>query len=244
MKLLRILLAGLTSALLAGPARGQGVAAPAVQAYARSFRAHPQLFNGPEYVDYTLRYRQRTGHQWLLTPEMQTGTVHYNGRAFDAVQLNYDVVRDQLVLPQPTSPLLLRLVNEKVRSFDLGDRHFVRLVADSTTAGVLRTGYYELLTEGPVRVLARRAKRQQELLRQGGIDVSFSVVDRLFIHKDGTYFPVRRKGAALRLLADQPGPVKQFVRDHKLRFQKAQFEADLVQLVRYYASLTPGPPGG
>ena len=207
--------------------------------YNDSFVGHPQLYNGPEYVDYTQRFHARTGHQFFLTPEKQPGSVYYNDHYFPNLRLAYDVVRDQVVLPQPTSPLTLRLINEQVRAFSLAGHRFIRLVADSSGGGVIRTGYYEVLVDNRVQVLAKRAKRMQEHVNQNFVDVEFTPTDKLFIKKAGVYYPISRKGAVVRLFADRSKEVQQFLQEQKLNFNGAQFDASVAQLALYYGSLPP-----
>lgn len=235
--LISLLLAFGITLKLAVPAPGQTVASAALQQYNESFVAHPQLVNGPEYVDYSRAFYARIGHQWLVGPELQGGGVHYNGQYFGGVRLNYDVVRDQVVLLHPTSSLKFRLVNENLRFFLFQNRRFVRLQADSTDADVIRTGFYEVLADGPVQVLARRSKRQQQLIQAGHLNVSFTPTDKLFLQKAGKYYPVKSKGAALRYFEDHKAEVQSFVRDNKLSFRKNQLEADLVRVARFYAQL-------
>ena len=155
--------------------------------------------------------------------------------------LAYDIVRDQVVISPPGSPLTLRLVNEFVGSFVVNNHRFVRLVADSASIAVVSTGFYELLTppDAPVQALAKRTKRQQEHLILGKLDVEYTATDRVFLKKAGTYYPVNNKGAALRVLADRGPEMQAYLKAHKLAFRKADFEASLVELAGYYASLPP-----
>lgn len=211
--------------------------ATARKQYAASFAAHPQLYNGPEYLDYTRRYYLRTGHQYFLSPDMHAGSVAYNDDFFSDLLLAYDVVLDQVVLSQPNSSLTLRLVNENVQSFSVTTHRFVRLVADSTTRAVIRTGFYEVLFDSTVQVMAKRAKRMQEHLTQSRLNVEFTPTDKLFIRKDGQYFPVASKSSVLRLFSDRAKELQKYVQETKLRFNKAQREASIIQLTSYYCSL-------
>ena len=222
-----------------GPPTGAGAAAQ--QQYDASFAGHPQLYSGPEYLDYAKRYHAQVGHQFFGEPTPQPGSVDYNEHSFSGLPLAYDLVRDQVVISPPGSPLTLRLVNEFVRSFAIGDHRFVRLVADSASNSVISTGFYELLTppDAPVQVLAKRAKRQQERVVVGQIDVEFTATDRVFLKKAGTYYPVKSKGAVVRTLVDRGPEMQAYLKAHKLSFRKPAFEASLVELASYYASLPP-----
>lgn len=207
--------------------------------YTEAFKANSQLFSGPEYVDYALRYHVRDGHQYFLTPETQLGSAHYNNCAFTDLQLQYDIVRNQVVLHQPGSPLMLRLIDEYVSSFALGGHHFTRLVAGSASASVIRTGYYEVLLDSTVQVLARRTKRLQEHIVQPNINVEFTQTDNLFIRKAGQYYAVASKSSVTRLFADRSKELQQFIQARGLKFSKASRESDIVQLAAYYCSLPP-----
>ncbi|MCI1188571.1 hypothetical protein MON38_14165 [Hymenobacter sp. DH14] len=209
------------------------------QRYNESFANPAELISGPEYVDKTLRYHHREGFPYFLLPDPQAGSVYYNNHAFGNQQLAYDVVLDQVVLQFPGSPYRFRLVNENVRSFTVGDHRFVRLVADSASGSVIRTGFYEVLAEGSAQVLARRAKRLQEKKGQDFIDVELIPTDRLFVRKAGRYYPINNKNALLRLLADRTKDLQKYVQTHKLKFSKKHLEASTVELASYYNGLPP-----
>ncbi|OWP64765.1 hypothetical protein CDA63_03120 [Hymenobacter amundsenii] len=198
-----------------------------------------QLYNGPQYLNYALRYTERKDHQFFLTPELQTGSVAYNQQQFDHLPLRYDVVLDQVVLGLPGSPLMVRFVNEKMPRFTIGDHSFVRLVADSAAASGLSTGYYEVLAEGRVQVLARRAKRKQERIVGRNLTVEFIPTEKLFARKDGVYHLLNSKSAALKLFADRQTEVQAYMRQNKLKLGKTQFENVVVALASYYNQLPP-----
>lgn len=229
-------------ALHAGPALGQAANLAAALQAARqqhdaAFPASPQLINGPEYVDYAQRYAQRRGHPFFLSPERQSGSVYSNGYLFEPLQMSYDVVLDQVVLPQPTSPLQLHLVREQVRWFRLAGHHFVRLQTDSTAGGVIQTGFYEVLVDSTVQVLARRSKQLQEQVEQRQLYANFLTRDQLFVRRNGTYYRVARKKDLLPLLADRSGAVQQHLKQQHLKFNRKQLEASTVQLVHFYNQL-------
>ncbi|GAB3650199.1 hypothetical protein GCM10027594_25480 [Hymenobacter agri] len=233
-----VLAASSARAQVAGPEARLPAAAEALRReYAASPVNAPYLYNGPEYADYTRKYHTRTGHQFYLQPETLPGAVNYNDREFGAVQLQYDIVLDQVALAQPGNPLRIRLIDDKLRTFSIEGHRFVRLVADSSNADIIQTGYYELLADGPVQALAKHSKKLYEHLNKPYIDASFVESNRLYMYKAGRYYAVRSKGAALRLLADRGPEMQQYLREHHLRFNKANRENSVVELTRYYNGL-------
>ncbi|GAA4031473.1 hypothetical protein GCM10022409_14620 [Hymenobacter glaciei] len=237
----------IVASLLAGPPARAQVAGPEARLpaaaetlrreYASESVNYPYLYNGPEYADYTRKYHTSTGHQFFLKPEMMLGSAHYNDREFSNVRLQYDLLLDQVVLSQPGNPLKLRFIDEKVRAFSVDGHQFVRLAADSANADIIRTGYYELLADGPVQVLARRTKAMYEHLNKPYVDVSFSETTRLYMQKAGRYYAVHSKGAALRLFANHSKEMQQYLKEHRLSFNQAHREESLVELTRYYNGL-------
>jgi hypothetical protein len=213
--------------------------AAAQQQYVASFTLHPQLWNGPEYLDYAQLYHTQTGHQFFTWPKSQPGSAHYNDHYFPGLLLAYDVVREQVVLSHPDNPLTLRLINEKVSAFSINGHRFIRLVADSSSAKVIHTGFYEVLLDSTaqVQVLAKRTKRLQEHLHSPNVDVEFTQADKLFIRKNGTYFPVSSKSSVTRLFSDKSKEIQAYIRDHALNFSKAQRETTIRILAGYYSSL-------
>lgn len=211
--------------------------AAAQQQYTTAFAGHPQLFSGPEYVDYAKRYHFQEGHQFFLLPEKQTGSVYYNEHYFTNLKLSYDEVFDQVLISPPGSPLTLRLINENVRYFTINDHHFIRLVADSAANKVIRTGFFEVLLDSTVQVLAKRSKRMQERIVHPDVNVEFTAADKLFIRKGDQYYVVASKSSVLHLFADRSREVQKYIQEHKLRFKKDQREAAIVQITSYYCSL-------
>ena len=257
--LLKLLLAGLTAGPfclvglcstasgqdqreVAGSANGS-FAAPAPLAVRQYYRAASpipaQLYNGPEYINYALRYAERKDHQFFLTTEPQPGSVFYNQQQFDNLQLQYDVVLDQVVVGLPDSPLQVRLVNEKLDRFTIGGRSFVRLMADSAAGNSLSTGFYEVLREGRVQILARRTKRKQERISGRAIMAEFIPTEKLFAHKNGVYYPLSSSSSVMKLFADRQAEVQAYMRQNRLKLRKSQFESVVGILADFYNQLPP-----
>jgi hypothetical protein len=220
-------------------ARIAGAVAALHQQYTGAFAGVPQLYNGPEYVDYTRWFVTRTGHQYFPSADKEVGNVRYNGHLYRGLPLRYDVVRDQLVTQHPTSPLTLALVSERVQEFSLGPYLFVRLPADSAGTSDMTAGFYQVLADGHAQVLAKRLKRMQTQTVNRNVNAQFYPKDKLYIKKAGLYYPVDSKGSVRRLFADREKEVQRYLKEQKLKFNKTQLEASVVLLTTYYNSLPP-----
>jgi hypothetical protein len=203
------------------------------QVYARyqsAMHLHSHLYNGSEYVDYD-HYIE--GHQYFGSDEWEEGTIHYDGTLYRQVPLLYDVRYDQIITENLAGPLRIRLVSEKVRYFTLLGHTFVRIVADSTTQGGVRTGFYDQLYDGRVQVLAKRLKLIHEQISSGQVERDFFKRDRYFLRKDGQFYSVKGKGSVLAVFDDRKKELQKFLREQKIRYKRDP-ESAMVQLARQY----------
>lgn len=210
---------------------------PLQRQYAVALPKSPALYNGPEYINYSLRYSARTGHQFFMWPDKQPGSVNYNGQYFSNLLLAYDIVLEQLVLPFPDSPFMLRLVNEHVRDFTINNHHFTRIQTDSTNGSPVVTGYYEILHDGRIQALARRTKRLQKQTRQNKLQVDFPATNKFFLKKNDVYYSVSSKKDILRVFADHTKEMQAYIQRKKLKFKKSQLENSLLELTILYNTL-------
>jgi hypothetical protein len=242
--LLYCLAAGLTL-LLCSPVLGQARAVDstlvlarqaATAAYLEAVALESHVYNGPEYLNYDLSYMQ--GHQFFRDDEEVPGEIWYGGVRYAGVPLRYDIHRDQLVLTHPTSALMLQLINEQVQGFTIHGATFIRLHKDSLAAGTGKTGFYQVLADGPVKLLARRYKDMQETTTREGMTGEFRAIDRFFLLQDNNLVPVKRKKDMFKALASQRKALQQLVAAEKLAFgRNRNREGSLVALTRRYNEL-------
>lgn len=193
------------------------------------------LYNGPEYLDYLRSNTQ--GNPFFAYDNAQPATLVYAGHTYPNVLLRYDLLRGQLVLAPPGSARQLRLVNEQVASFTLSGHSFIRLVVDSSAGSPVRTGFYDLLVEGPVRLLAAHRKVRQSSSRAEGVQSEILARDEYFVYKDHRYYPVSKGADVVRLFPQNKAALRQYMRDNNLNFRPEGREQALAALVRYQATL-------
>jgi hypothetical protein len=243
---MRFLLPGLISGILGLAhtqlARGQGVTydaaataavGRAAQRYAASMQAESHLLNGREYVNPAPTYV--VGQPFFESSRPQRGTITYDGNYFERVPLLYEQAQDQVVLFDSVRNVNIQLVSDKVADFTLGSHRFLRVRADSAAA--LPTGFYELLVDGPARLLARRTKTATKVVSGQGITGEYEPTIRFFVQRQNRYYPVAKLGQVLAVLPDKKSELQQFARSKQLKFKDASREASLAQLLQHYAEL-------
>ncbi|TPG63539.1 hypothetical protein [Hymenobacter nivis] len=224
------------------PAADSAAVAAAVAAAGRTYRAALHtgavLYDGPEYVDYTTPGTR--GHQFFGGPAPQAGTVQYRGGAFDNVLMRYDLLRDQPVLLYPGEGATVALVAGKVAGFTLGPHRFVRVAGgDSLAAGALPAGFYELLVDGPVRLLARHRKQVQRVTISQNLAQEYQQTDQLFGRSATAAAELTSLKKLLALLPTHQAEVQRYARQQGLKFSSAERVASAERALRYYYSLRP-----
>ncbi|GAB3231374.1 hypothetical protein GCM10027346_17800 [Hymenobacter seoulensis] len=211
------------------------------QHYTQGLGYESGLYTGPEYVNYVKRYI--VGHPFLGAGTPQEGTLDYAGFTYLGLPLRYDLVLDQVVLKSPSGGLDMSLVNEKVSRFTIGPHTFIRLAfTDSATAAGMRTGFYELLADGPVRLLALRRKEIQERAATDGMEGHIDQKNKFFINTRGQYYEVSKAKTVVTLFPEKKADLRKYIRSQHLTFSKATREKSLVTLARYISTLAQPVP--
>jgi hypothetical protein len=225
------------------PSRPDSTATAATHLLARHYTSglgsESRLYNGPEYVNYVSPYNK--DHQYFGESAPQEGSLEYDGAVFFNVPLRYDLVRGQVVLTAPSGALNFQLIDEKIVRFSLGAHSFVRLVAPSEES-LLRTGFYEELTPGAVRLLAAHRKNVQQRSTPTGMQGEVLQKTSYFVEKNQSFHKVGSAGSVLKLFPENKAQLRSYLKAEKLSFRPANREKSLTALVRYAASLARTAP--
>lgn len=226
-------------ALAQGPAADSSQLRLAVQAATQRYYAavgpESRLLSGTDYINRAKPYMQ--GSPFFPSPEIMEGSLQYDGFHFEAVPMRYDCQHDQVVVQPPSRAIALQLVPEKVSAFTLDGHHFVRLVTDSVASPQVRTGFYDLLADGPARLLARHTKRSYEQPTQRGMEGSFVETVRFFVQQHDTYQEVAKLKDVTALFPVHKAELQKFARSQRLSFKEGYRERALTALVAYYNTL-------
>ncbi|WP_266363999.1 hypothetical protein [Tellurirhabdus rosea] len=193
------------------------------------------LFNG---IEHLRGYPTAEGHPYFGNGEWQRGSIQYDHIRYQDVSLLYDLTLDRVVVQHPDSAFRVALVPEKTESFSLGEQTFTHLREDSARQLGLSGGIYQILTNGPSRLLARRTKVIRSELSRNTVTNWFEQQDQYFLRLNGTYHPVKTKSAVLKLAGDQQKGLSRYWREKKVRFRKNR-ELALIEAARYLDTLKP-----
>lgn len=199
-----------------------------------SFRTeHAPLFNGKLYSSPV--FNPHYGHPFYASNEWYTGTIIYDGVKYNNVPLLYDMVLDEVLTKHISNPAPISLVKEKVNRFTLHNHTYVYVKTDSASNPEMPAGFYDLLYDGEVSVLARRQKKARSVSSSSTVlKTRFKSSDLYFIKKGGTYHTVKSQKDILKMFSDRKAEMDQFMSQNKISFKKDAEEA-LTKIAAYYS---------
>ena len=194
------------------------------------------LFNGSEYITNHHFFVSSTGHPFFKSDNLTEGSVFYDGALYTNVPLLYDILRDQVVIDPPGSTFRVKLISEKIKYFKLRNHSFIRLVKSDSANSSLPTGFYELLVDNKIKVLAKRTKNQRKETTLAGLKGYYWSTDSYYIEKNNTYYPVKDKRTFIDVFPGKKKEIQKYARVNKLNFRRRREEA-IIKIAKYGESL-------
>ncbi|HSV09597.1 MAG TPA: hypothetical protein VLI68_02440 [Hanamia sp.] len=192
------------------------------------------VYNGRHYIYFSYKME---GDPYFITGDFTNGSVNYSGRNYDSLPLLYDLARNQLVVLSQNKLFPIVLENDFIDSFSLHGHHFIKLLQDYRQ-NLNNTGFYDLLYNGNVQLLAKRAKNIDEQIKGDVLIRIFYSKDRFYVHKDSLYYLVSNKKDVLNLFKDKAHEIKKYMRKHHLKFRRKNFEEPIIKVTEFYDQLT------
>ena len=161
-----------------------------------------QVYHGSEYI----RNGQKAlGYPYYQSDTLLMGSVNYQGFEYAGMNLFYNLVTDEVIIPNYLHNAYIVLPPGKVRSFQIGSHVFIRL-ADQQTVGLPADGFYEQLFNGEPGMYVRREKRL--VSGSGSEEFKYIQYNTYYLRKNGMYYEVSDKNKLLDLLKDQDDQLK------------------------------------
>ena len=181
------------------------------------------------------QYSKVTGNQFFLTDNYIKGSVTFNGRRFDNLDLKYDIYSDELILSIGSHPVIF-LNKEMTDSFSLGsgNRTYYIINAGTDTMNVLK-GFVNLLYKGPSALYVKYIKKIQPQADEGKYDL-FYQEHVVYLRKDSGIVLVKGKRKLFKLLEDKKKEIRDYLKTAGIRVsQKDPFT--FIPLLQFYDSI-------
>lgn len=201
--------------------------------YTQALQTQSMLYLGTDYREPP--QTEDDQHPFLYSSDWLSGSIEYNGEAYEDVALLYDIHRDKVVT-EYLNGNQMELVKEKLSRFSLGDKQFIRILADTVNGSLPRTGFYQLLYGGKSALIALHQKESLETFEMRVIHISYPEKTKYYLFQHGIYHQVKTKKSILSLLSDKKPDLKRFIRKNKMRFRPDR-ENVLTRIASYYDEL-------
>lgn len=207
----------------------------AINLYHQYLSPESGLYDGSEYA-YNAYYpfTINEGHPFFQSRNFDTGSVFYNNVLYEKVPLLFDIIKEELLIHDPSGIYIIRLNSERIGWFTIWGHTFIRLIVDSATNYSLHTGFYDLLYNGKASLYHKVSKHFQENSASlQGLNKYVVESHKYFIKKDNQYYKVKNKKSLLTVLNNKKKEVAQFIKRNKLNLRKEKNDA-LIKIVTYY----------
>lgn len=207
----------------------------AVNLYHRFLSPERGLYDGSEYT-YGAYYPFiiNEGHPFFQSKNFDTGAVFYNNVLYENVSLLFDIVKEELLINDPSHIYIIKLNTERIGWFIISGHTFVRLIPGNTNNIPLNSGFYDLLYNGNITLFKKVSKTLKENSASGeGINEYAVESDEYFIKKNNQYYKVKNKKSLMPIMNNSKKEVEQFIRKNKLNLKK-NMDYALTKIVAYY----------
>jgi hypothetical protein len=224
---------GVNSLIFAQDSRRDTSLIKASAAYLDLMGKEAALYTGAEYIS---PRQQIEGTPFFGQESRFKGEVMFAGTWFFSLPIHYDLVNDKLLIWSFDQSQLLVMNSEKIDRFRLGNEEFVRGGVFAKAKENRKAGFYQILYEGDVQVLAQKKK---VVVQKSAADKSFAYYKQFntyFMVMDENWEEVNGKKSIMHIFSDQKENIKAFIRNENLNYSKSP-ELFLQKVAAYYESI-------
>jgi len=199
----------------------------AIKEYRESKGQNLSIYNGVLHTGYSPSIE---GSAYYKSNVWEKGGLFYEGIFYREVPLRYDMLKDEVIIQQPSSGLGIILFSPRVEYFSFLNSPFI--YRRKETNSLIPEGFYEQLAKGKIHLMVKRKVIIDEKITTQ-VNLKFIRVDHFYVLKDGVYYSIKNAKAFLELLPDKRKTIQQYLNRNKIKFRKAP-ESTLLTIAEQY----------
>ena len=199
-------------------------------------RANSAIYNGPIYIN-PFRFDQNT-HQYFEEDVFKKGTVVYENQPYSVDALKYDVYQNKLILQSigDYNNIAIDLITDKISTFTLGTKNFVKLDTIGST-NVVKNQFYEQIVVNPSNTIyVRHHKTRKEIFKGDLILDRFASANDYFLFANGKLMIINSKRNATSAYPQFKHVINDFASANR-DLSKSNRSAFMENLLRFIATL-------
>lgn len=201
--------------------------------YLRLMKQQSSLYNGAEYI---APKQLIEGFPFFGQEKYYDGILVSSGVSFFNVPIQYDLVRDALLIWSYDRSILLMLNSEKVDRFQLGNESFIRAGLIKQNDAETRKGFFQLIHEGQHMAVS---KKQKVVVQKTSSDKAYAFYKQFnsyYLIINGHWIQVASQKSVINALKNNKDAIKAFINKQQLNFRKSP-EVFLKEVLTYYETL-------
>jgi hypothetical protein len=198
-----------------------------LQNYQQTLGLSIPLYNGMVHVGYSSSI---AGNPYFFSTDWVIGKIQFEDITYENIQLKYDVFADQVIVKHPAGFGII-LYSPRIQFFDIAGAHFIYFDGKKHNE-MLPSGFYQVLANGKIELLAKRAKKINEKITSK-VEQQYYDVDRHYIIKDNHAYPVGNLKSVLKLLPERKKDIKDFIKKNRYKYRR-NTEFTLTKIVTFY----------
>ena len=147
----------------------------------------------------------------------------------------YDLYEDKVISLLSKSSMY-SLTSQKVSDFYINNHHFKYINVVDSTKSVIKTGFFDLIFNGHLKILAKRVKKIQLTINNNDIRYYFVSKTTYYLNRNDKYELISGESSFLNFFKDKKNELKKHLKDNRINFKKKPEEA-MILLANYYESL-------
>ena len=189
------------------------------------------IYNG---FEYRKKYRTLEGsNEFYLTSQFVKGNIVYDQQPYYDIEMKYDINEDIIIVKLFTQSSfnIIQLVKEKIESFSINNKRFVRITNNE------KEGFYELLFKSNYLTLYKKHEKQRnERLDKDFVYYVFKDKKEYFIQYNQKYHRIKSKADFSKLFPEQKKSINSFWKNNKVLYN-SDYDMFLHKLSKHIETL-------
>ncbi|RZJ52511.1 MAG: hypothetical protein EOO44_11590 [Flavobacterium sp.] len=179
-------------------------------------------------------YRTVGGTHIYFIDQYELGSLTYEGQVYYNVKLKYDIYRDILVLnPFESENIGINLIQNKVESFSIKDKNFIKIDKKINAVPQFTTGYYEENKIAPDFIFyIKYHKDQQKVIGEGIVSYTFKEDTFYFLNFKNSVNQISSKNDVIKIFPEQKKQINEFYFMNR-ELKKADLNQFMKNLMKY-----------
>ncbi|MEZ7504707.1 hypothetical protein [Flavobacterium sp. Arc2] len=196
-------------------------------------RKNLDINNGPFYTD---TYKTiGTNNMYLTTNKYTIGNINYEGQNYYNVNIKYNIYKDELILnPYGESEHIgITLIQDKIDSFYLNNKNFVKINQNESSLAQLTTGYYQLeRINDNFNFYIKHQKKLAKRINDDGVYYNFPEDNQFFISFENVFYNTDSKNDIIKIFPHQKKGINDFYSTHR-NLKIADYSQFIINLMKY-----------